>query len=94
MTTTTATDDTKNNDDDDDDNDDNADCHAAAGWNDDKPKDRARGGDGSATATANGLGGMLWFAGWLFTLGFANLAWWKALLAICLWPYFLALALR
>jgi hypothetical protein len=42
----------------------------------------------------NGLPGMLWFAGWLFTIAFAKLVWWKALLALVVWPYFLAVALR
>lgn len=31
----------------------------------------------------------LWFGGWLFTIGFADLAFWKGLLALVLWPYFL-----
>jgi hypothetical protein len=44
---------------------------------------------------ANGaLAGTTWFAGWLFTIGFAKLVWWKALLGLVAWPYFLALALR
>ena len=42
----------------------------------------------------NGVGGMLWFTGWLFTIGFAKLIWWKALLGLVVWPYFLALAVR
>ncbi len=29
-----------------------------------------------------------WFAGWLFTIGFCKLVWWKALLALVVWPYF------
>ena len=33
--------------------------------------------------------GAFWFAGWLFTLGFAKLIWWKALLALAIWPYYL-----
>jgi hypothetical protein len=37
---------------------------------------------------------MLWFGGWLFTIAFAKLAWWKALLGLVIWPYFLALAVR
>lgn len=40
-------------------------------------------------AQPNSLPGMLWFAGWLFTIGFGHLVWWKALLALVLWPYFL-----
>jgi hypothetical protein len=43
---------------------------------------------------AHTLGGTLWFAGWLFTIGFAKLVWWKALLALVLWPYFLATVVR
>jgi hypothetical protein len=44
---------------------------------------------------ANGaLAGTTWFAGWLFTIGFAKLVWWKVLLGLIAWPYFLALALR
>jgi len=30
-----------------------------------------------------------WFAGWLFAIGFCKLVWWKALIALVLWPYFL-----
>lgn len=35
------------------------------------------------------LGGSAWFAAWLFTIGFLNLGFWKGLLAIIVWPYFL-----
>jgi hypothetical protein len=45
-------------------------------------------------ATTNGLAGTLWFGGWLFTIAFAKLVWWKAVLALAIWPYFLALAVR
>lgn len=38
--------------------------------------------------------GMLWFGGWLFTAGFAHLVWWKVLLGLCVWPYFLGVAVR
>ena len=47
--------------------------------------------DGQAAA---GLGGLIWCAGWLFTLAFANLVWWKIILALFIWPYYLGLALR
>lgn len=43
---------------------------------------------------AGATGGMLWFAGWLFTIAFAKLIWWEALIAIVGWPYYLGLALR
>ena len=36
--------------------------------------------------------GSLWFAGWLFTIGFLKLMFWKGVLAILLWPYYLGLA--
>jgi hypothetical protein len=34
------------------------------------------------------LGG-LWFAGWLFTIGLLKLTFWKAVLAIVIWAYYL-----
>jgi len=34
------------------------------------------------------LGG-LWFAGWLFTIGLLKLTFWKAVLAILIWAYYL-----
>lgn len=33
--------------------------------------------------------GMLWCAAWLFTIGFLHLHFWKAVLAIVVWPYYL-----
>ncbi len=33
--------------------------------------------------------GTVWFAGWLFTIGFLHLAVWKGAFAIVLWPYYL-----
>jgi len=47
------------------------------------------GGKASGGSTA----GVLWFAGWLFTLGFAHLVWWKAILGLVIWPYYLAVYL-
>ena len=37
--------------------------------------------------------GMLWFAGWLFSLGYLNLGFWKGLFGLLVWPYFLGAAL-
>lgn len=37
--------------------------------------------------------GSLWFAAWLFTIGFLKLGFWKAVLAIIVWPYYLGVAL-
>jgi len=36
--------------------------------------------------------GLVWFAGWLFSLGFLGLGFWKGLLALVVWPYFLGVA--
>ena len=33
-----------------------------------------------------------WFAGWLFTVGFLGLSFWKGVLAIIFWPYFIGVA--
>jgi hypothetical protein len=33
--------------------------------------------------------GPVWGMGWLFTIGFLGLSFWKAVLAILLWPYYL-----
>jgi hypothetical protein len=48
-------------------------------------------GKPTRTAPPASLGGILWFSGWMFTIGFAKLAWWKALLALVVWPYILGL---
>lgn len=36
--------------------------------------------------------GGLWFAGWLFTIGFLKLVFWQGVLALVLWPYYLGVA--
>lgn len=33
--------------------------------------------------------GLLWFVGWLFTIGYLDLGFWRGVLAIIVWPYFL-----
>ncbi len=35
------------------------------------------------------LSGGLWFIGWLFTIGFLGLSFWKGVLALVVWPYYL-----
>ncbi|MFH1003154.1 MAG: hypothetical protein V1780_03310 [Chloroflexota bacterium] len=40
------------------------------------------------------FGGVIWFIGWLFTIGFVQLVWWKILLALVIWPYYLGQAVR
>lgn len=32
--------------------------------------------------------GCLWTVGWLFTIGFLRLSFWKGVLAIIIWPYY------
>ena len=34
-------------------------------------------------------GGSLWLIGWLFTLGYLHLPFWRAVLGLIIWPYFL-----
>lgn len=41
----------------------------------------------------HGFVGGLWFAAWLFTIGFLHLSFWKGVFAIVLWPYFLGATL-
>jgi len=38
--------------------------------------------------------GIFWAIGWLFTIAFAKLIWWQALLGLVIWPYYLGLAVR
>ena len=44
-------------------------------------------------AAAGSLMGGLWFAGWLFTIAYADLVWWKIIVGIVVWPYFMGVTL-
>jgi hypothetical protein len=33
--------------------------------------------------------GMLWCAAWLFTIGYLHLTFWRGVLALVLWPYYI-----
>ncbi|GKX32581.1 MAG: hypothetical protein MnENMB40S_01990 [Rhizobiaceae bacterium MnEN-MB40S] len=33
--------------------------------------------------------GLIWLAGWLFTIGYLDLGFWRGVLALIVWPYFL-----
>jgi hypothetical protein len=33
--------------------------------------------------------GAVWFAGWLFTIGYLKLGFWMGVLGLVVWPYFL-----
>jgi hypothetical protein len=35
------------------------------------------------------VAGCLWFASWLFTIGFLHLTFWKGVLALFIWPYYI-----
>lgn len=35
------------------------------------------------------LTGGLWFAAWLFTIGYLHLTFWKGVFALIIWPYFI-----
>ncbi len=37
--------------------------------------------------------GMAWFAGWLFALGYLDLGFWKGILGLLMWPYYIGVAL-
>ena len=39
-------------------------------------------------------GGMIWFAGWLFTIGYLQLSFWKGAIALIVWPWFIGGAAR
>lgn len=40
------------------------------------------------------VAGMLWFGGWLFTIAFLKVGFWKAVVALLLWPYYLGVAFQ
>lgn len=35
------------------------------------------------------VSGGLWFAAWIFTIGYLKLAFWQGVLALVIWPYYL-----
>lgn len=36
--------------------------------------------------------GLLWVVGWLFTIGYLDLSFWRGVFAIFVWPYFIGTA--
>ncbi|MDD5675724.1 MAG: hypothetical protein PHC61_16260 [Chitinivibrionales bacterium] len=40
-------------------------------------------------SSTHSAGGVFWFAGWLFTIGFAKLAGWKIVFSLFIWPYYI-----
>ena len=47
-----------------------------------------------ANQYGGGTGVFIWFIGWLFTIAFAKLIWWQAILGLVVWPYYLGIAAR
>ena len=39
------------------------------------------------------FGGFLWCFGWLFTIGFLNLTFWKGAAALFIWPVYIGYAI-
>ena len=48
---------------------------------------------GAIKVEQHGSLGLLWFGAWLFVIGLLHLSFWKGVLAILLWPYYLGAAL-
>ena len=46
-------------------------------------------GKGHHCISPGNLAAALWFMGWLFTISFADLVWWKIILGIVVWPFYL-----
>ena len=38
------------------------------------------------------FGGLIWVVGWLFTIGFLQLTFWKGVAALFIWPVYLGIA--
>lgn len=36
--------------------------------------------------------GLIWAAGWLFTIGYLKLTFWQGVLALVIWPYYIGAA--
>jgi hypothetical protein len=47
-----------------------------------------------SVAATGSIVGPLWFGGWLFTIAFAKLIWWQAIIGLFIWPYYLGMAVR
>jgi hypothetical protein len=38
-------------------------------------------------------GGLVWIAGWLFTVGYLGLTFWKGFVSLFIWPYYIGVAI-
>lgn len=50
--------------------------------------------DKRGAGASGAAGGVIWFIGWLLTISYAQLVWWKIIVGLVIWPYFLGEALR
>ncbi len=51
------------------------------------------GSDRVKVETGMGMG-VVWFIGWLFTIGYLKLQFWSAVLGLVIWPYYLGVHFR
>lgn len=49
--------------------------------------------DGQRVHVDTGMG-VIWIIGWMFTIAFAKLGFWSAVLGLFVWPYYLGVAVR
>jgi hypothetical protein len=47
----------------------------------------------ASASNSTARSGLLWIAGWLFTIGYQHLGFWRSVLAIVIWPYYIGAAL-
>lgn len=38
--------------------------------------------------------GVIWFIGWLFSIGYLKLSFWSAVLGLIVWPYYIGVSFR
>lgn len=50
-------------------------------------------GKNNVRVTQHGGLGLIWFAGWLFTIGYLHQGFWQGLQGLFVWPYFIGVAL-
>ncbi|MEO6536469.1 MAG: hypothetical protein ABIT47_02165 [Candidatus Paceibacterota bacterium] len=46
------------------------------------------------TVSHQDLFGTLWAIGWLFSIGYLKLSFWRGVLALIIWPYYIGVKIR
>ena len=41
------------------------------------------------TVVHQDIGGSIWTIGWIFTIGYLHLSFWRGVLALIVWPYYI-----